>query len=259
MGDQPTSPEGPNVYTRARTCYQDWMRSGILKREEQPALYIYEQTFNVEGKVYARLGMTSAVQLVDFSEGVILPHEKTHSGPQEDRLRLLKTMQVNTEQIFILYPDAENKVNSILRRAIGNQEPTLDLVEIFESDVQQRVWAITDPKVLKQIEDEMSKIRGLIIADGHHRYKTGLTYRDIQRAAYPAAPTNAAFNFVQATLVSMTDPGLVVLPTHREICNFTATTPAAILERAQAHFAVEKASDLQACLASSPPGRGSRC
>ncbi len=249
MGDQPASPEGPNVYTRAHTCYREWIKSGVLRREEQPALYVYEQTFNVEGKVYARLGMTSAVELVDFDKGVILPHEKTHSGPQEDRLRLLKTMQVNTEQIFILYPDAENKINALLRRAIGNQDPVLDLVEIFESDVQQRVWAITDPAILKQVEEEMGKIRGLIIADGHHRYKTGLTYRDEQRAAYPDAPANAAFNFVQATLVSMTDPGLVVLPTHREICNFTATAPATILERAQAHFAIEKVADLQTCLA----------
>lgn len=249
MGDQPTSPEGPNVYTRARTCYQEWVARDILAREARPAFYVYEQSFNVDGQVYSRLGMTAAVQLVDFSEGVILPHEKTHSGPQEDRLRLLKTMQVNTEQIFILYPDAENKINALLRRAMGNQDPDLDVVEIFESDVQQRVWVITDPAALLHIEEEMSKIRGLIIADGHHRYKTGLTYRDIQRSAYPDAPENAAFNFVQATLVSMTDPGLVVLPTHREICNFTATSPAAILERAQAHFTVEQVTDLQACLA----------
>lgn len=247
-GDKPTSLEGPNVYTRAKACYQEWVKRGILMREEQPAFYVYEQTFNVGGKVYTRMGVISAVELVDFSEGVILPHEKTHSGPQEDRLRLLKVMQTNTEQIFILYPDAENKINTLLRQAIGNREPDLDIVEIFESDVRQQVWAITNPSVLKLIEDEMKTIRGLIIADGHHRYGTGLTYRNEQRAAYPKAPAHAAFNFVQATLVSMSDPGLVVLPTHREICNFTGTSPATILQRAGEHFAIERVSDLQACL-----------
>jgi len=91
-------------------------------------------------------------------------------------------------------------------------------------------------------------MRNLIIADGHHRYETGLNYRNAQRQAYPNAPRNAAFNYVAATLVSMDDPGLVILPTHREICNFTETAPATILERAKECFTVAPAPDLETCL-----------
>ncbi len=246
--DQPANPDGPNVYTRARDTFEQWRAQGILIREDRPAVYAYEQTFATGGQTHTRLGMIAAVELVDFDEGIILPHERTHAGPQEDRLRLLKTIQANTEQIFILYPDAENRVNALIRQAVGNRAPDLDVVEIWEHDVRQRVWRITDPAVLDAIQAEMVPKRSLIIADGHHRYGTGLTYRDMQRAAYPDAPANAGFNFVQATLVSMGDPGLVVLPTHREICNFTATTPAAILERARTHFAVDRVPDLEDCL-----------
>jgi uncharacterized protein (DUF1015 family) len=161
--------------------------------------------------------LISAVELTDFDEGTILPHERIHAGPKEDRLRLLNTMQTNTEQIFILYPDTENKVNALIRKAIGAREPDIDLVEIWESDVRQRIWIITDPAILDAIQAEMAPKRSLIIADGHHRYSTGLSYRDQQRAAHPGAPREAAFNFVQATLVSMADPGLVVLPPPRNL------------------------------------------
>jgi len=247
-GDRPADPQGPNVYTRARSCYQQWLKEGILVREDRPAFYAYEQTFTVGTTPFTRLGLIAAVELTDFDQGVILPHERTHSGPKEDRLRLLQTIQANTEQIFILYPDPDNRVNALIRQAIGNRPPDIDVVEIVEDGVQQRVWKIADPAVLDAIQSEMAPKRGLIIADGHHRYSTGLTYRNLQREANPNAPANAAFNFVQATLVSMNDPGLVILPTHREIVNFTTTRPAVILERARESFTVTPSPDLAACL-----------
>lgn len=240
---------GPNVYTRARDYFQQWLAEGVLIREEQPVFLAYEQTFTVGDQTFARLGMIAAVELTDFDEGTVLPHENIHSGPKEDRLRLLQTIQANTEQIFILYPDQENRVNALLRQAIGDRAPDLDIVEIWERDVRQRAWFIADPAILGAIQAEMAPKRNLIIADGHHRYGTGLNYRDEQRAAYPDAPANAAFNFVQATLVSMDDPGLVVLPTHREICNFAEADPAAILDRAAESFTITAAHDLADCLA----------
>jgi uncharacterized protein (DUF1015 family) len=247
-GDQITNPKGPNVYTRALQSFRQWRAENVLIREDRPAFYAYEQTFSVGDQTYIRLGLIAAVELTDFDDGIILPHERIHSGPKEDRLRLLNTMQTNTEQIFILYPDPLNKVNALVRQEIGSREPDIDVVEIWESGVRQRVWVITDSATLDAIHSKMAPMRNLIIADGHHRYSTGLSYRDQQRAAHPDAPPNAAFNFVQATLVSMDDPGLVVLPTHREIYHFTATTPAEILRRAQDHFVIAAAPDLAACL-----------
>ncbi len=248
-GDDPARAEGPNVYTRALEHYRGWLAEGALRREESPALYAYEQSFTVEGRAYRRLGMIAAVKLAAFDEGIILPHERTHAGPKADRLRLINTLHAHTEQIFLLYPDPENRVNALLRRAMEGRAPDVDVRELFEDDVQQRLWVIRDPDTLGAVEAAMAPLRGLIIADGHHRYETALAYRDAQRAAHPDAPADAAFNYVAATLVSMEDPGLVVLPTHREIHSFTGTGPAEVLERAALYFTVRPALDLAACLA----------
>ncbi len=241
--------DAADVYHHALESYEDWLAEGILMREAAPALYAYEQTFSVGGREYVRLGMIAAVQLAEFEEGIILPHERTHSGPKADRLQLLRTLEVNTEQIFMLYPDPENRVNALLREAIRGRAPDMDVVELLEHDVRQRVWAIEDPETLAAITAHMAPLRGLIIADGHHRYETALTYRREQHARHPGIPPQAALNFVGATLVSMDDPGLVVLPTHREIRNFSGQTPAEVLARAGRHFNASSAPDLDATLA----------
>ncbi len=176
--DKPEAPDGPNVYTRARDYFQQWLSEGVLTREDEPVFLAYEQRFTVNGQAYTRLGLIAAVELVDFDEGIILPHERTHAGPKEDRLRLLRTMETNTEQIFILYPDPENTINALIRQAIGDREPDMDVRDLWEQDVRQRVWIVRNPQIIAQIEAEMAPKRNLIIADGHHRYGTGLTYRD---------------------------------------------------------------------------------
>lgn len=245
-GDQPA---GPNVYTRAREYFQKWMDEGILMREDEPAYYLYEQHFEVDGQSYVRTGIIAAVELTEFDEGIILPHERTHRGPKEDRLRLLQTLEVNAEQIFMLYPDPENRVNRLLRKAVGERSPDIDVVEqLYESDVQQRVWVITDSETIEAVQEAMAPMRNLIIADGHHRYETALNYRNAQRQANPDVPADAPFNYIQATLVSMNDPGLVVLPTHREICNFTANDVRTVLNRAEAYFEIKPVDDLETCL-----------
>jgi uncharacterized protein (DUF1015 family) len=248
-GDTLQTANEPNPYGRAKIYLQQWLDQSILQREDYSAFYVYEQTFSVNNTVYVRLGMIAAIELTEFDEGVILPHERTHSGPKEDRLRLLTTLQVNTEQVFLLYPDPQNRVNALLRSAIADREPNVDVVELFENAVRQRMWVVTDPDIQQAIQAHMAPMRNLIIADGHHRYETALTFRNQQRAAHPDAPPSAAFNFISATLVSMDDPGLVILPTHREICNFTRTTPAEILKRAAVQFTIQPATDLAACLA----------
>ena len=244
----PELEDGPDRYTCARVYYYEWLREGVLIRDDQPALYAYEQSFPVGDRYYVRLGLIAALELAEYDEGIILPHERTHSGPKEDRLRLLSTLKVNTEQIFMLYPDPENRVNALIRRAIEGREPVVDVREIFENDVRQRMWVITDPAFIAALQAEMAPKRNLIIADGHHRYETALSYRNIQRAANPHLPADAALNYVGATLVSMDDPGLVILPTHREIRHFTAASPAEVLARARQYFTVEPVADLETCL-----------
>jgi uncharacterized protein (DUF1015 family) len=228
-----------DIYTRARDYYQAWLDAGYLLRDTKPAFYVYHQTFALpDGTELTRRAFVGALELVEFEEGIVLPHERTLSGPKVDRLNLLRATAVNFGQIFMLHPDPENRVNAIFDAAIAGREPDIDVRELFEKDVRQQVWVVTDPDILAQVTAEMASKTGLIIADGHHRYETALNYRAEMRQQFPDAPASAGFNFRMVTLVSMDDPGLTILPTHREIHDYQAKTTSQILEDARAYFEI---------------------
>lgn len=228
-----------NVYTRAREYYQAWIDAGYLQREGKQALYVYHQTFTLpDGSQRTRKAFVAALRLVDFSEEIVLPHERTLSGPKIDRLNLMRATAFDFEQIFMLYPDAENRINALLDAATAGKAPDEDVEELFEKDVRQQLWVVDDADVVASVMGEMAPKTGLIIADGHHRYETALNYRNEMRAKHPEAPANAAFNWVMICFVSMDDPGLVILPTHRLIYGYKAKTTSQILDGAGRYFEV---------------------
>jgi uncharacterized protein (DUF1015 family) len=232
-----------NVYTRARDYCQTWLDAGYLLRDTGPALYVYHQTFSLpDGTELTRKAFITALELTEFGEGIVLPHERTHSGPKVDRLNLLRATAFNFELIFMLYPDRENRINALFDAAIAAQPPNVDIHELFEKGVRQQMWVITAPDVLRAVVEEMAPKTGLIIADGHHRYETALNYRAEMRERHPNAAANAAasagFNHALISMVSMDDPGLVILPTHRLIHGYRAKTPAQILADAAEYFEV---------------------
>ncbi|MDY6877443.1 MAG: DUF1015 domain-containing protein [Chloroflexota bacterium] len=246
--------EMDNVYTRARDYYQSWLQEGILMREQSSALYVLHQTFTLpDGSTRTRQGLIAALELSRFDEGIVLPHERTLSGPKMDRLNLMRATAVNFGHIFMLYPG--NHINELLGAAI-EKEPGFELHELFEHDVVQRFWVVSDPEVIQAVVEEMASKQNLIIADGHHRYETALNYRDEMRAANPDAPPNAGFNYRMVTMVSMDDPGLVILPTHRLIHSYGRMSGQEVRERAKEYFDVRAVTDraaLEAALAAAKP------
>ena len=243
-----------NVYTRACDSYQSWLREGILVQERSSALYVFHQSFTMaDGSARTRKGLVAALELTRFDEGVVLPHERTYSGPKADRLNLVRATATNFGHILVLYPG--NGINDLLASAIEGQ-PGLELRELFEHDVEQRFWVVTDPEVVGAVVAEMAPKRNLIIADGHHRYETALTYRDEMRTVHPGAPPNAGFNYRLVTLVSMEDPDLVILPTHRLIHAYGRMDGRAVLEAAKVYFDVvplDGRAALEAALAQAEP------
>jgi uncharacterized protein (DUF1015 family) len=165
-----------------------------------------------------------------------------------DRLRLLRATGVNMGQIFMLYPDPANRVTTILDEAVADRGPDAEAVEMFERDVRQQLWVVTDERVVEAVQEEMAPKRNLIIADGHHRYETALNYRDEMRKAHPDAPPDAAFTFRMAAMVSMDDPGLVILPTHREVLNWTLVPLRELLRRAEPLFRIIPVEGIEPCL-----------
>lgn len=233
---------GENVYTRAQAFLTKWLAEGILIREEKPAIYVYHQEFILNGEQVTRKAMISALELARFEEGIVLPHERTHDGPKMDRLNLTRTTEAYFGNIFTLYPDAENKIDRILDAAI-QRDPDVDVRELFEKNVRQKLWIVTDDATLAAVQAEMASKTGLIIADGHHRYETALAYRDEQRAKFPDAPANAGFNYLLVALVSMSNPGLTILPTHRLIFDYKNMSADDVFAKAAKYFEVEEVDD----------------
>lgn len=233
---KPGDDEESNVYTRAREYYESWLEKGVLMREEVPALYVLRQSFTLpDGTEKTRQGLIAALELVRFDQGTVLPHERTHSGPKVDRLNLMRATQVNFGHIFMLYPG--DRINELLNGALQSASG-LEARELFEKDVRQQFWPVTDRETIEGVQEEMAPKRNLIIADGHHRYETALNYRDEMREAHPDAPPNTAFNYRMVTFVSMEDPGLVILPTHRLIFSYGKMSGPQILEQAKETFRI---------------------
>ena len=199
-----------NRYEMAKKRVDRWISDGILKKDEERALYIYFQDFEVLGRRYTRKGFISAVKLHPFEEKIVLPHEKTHKGPKIDRLNMLRATKKNLEAGFMLYPDRKRKTIGILEK-LSKERPIIDAVDGY--DVRNRIWALSDPEDIKLIQEVIGPEQ-VVIADGHHRYETAVTFRDELRARGPWDESDA-FNFRMTLMVPIQDKGLVVLPTHR--------------------------------------------
>jgi len=235
----PKSAGPPDVYRKAALTLHAWLADGTLVREKQPALYAYHQTFTVDGRTYTRRKIIARVQLVPFSEGVVLPHEQTFGGPKEDRLALMKTTRCNLSPVFGLYSDPKDEAGKTLAGSV-NRPPdataTLDGVE-------NRVWIITDTAVIDCVRSVMAP-RKVFIADGHHRYGTALLYRDdVAREFGGTLPPDHPAGYVLMVLAGMDDPGCLILPYPRVLVNVTV---AGVLKawRAGAAEAPESAADM---------------
>jgi uncharacterized protein (DUF1015 family) len=231
---EPDSP-GDNVYTRAAAYGRDWRTQGILRQDFSPSIYSYSQSFAApSGTSFERRGFIALGRVEDYSAKVVYRHEQTLSKPKADRLDLLRATRAHYEQLFLLYEDS-GEIDSLLATP---QAPTIDVAD--EYGVAHRVWQISDPVVIAAVQNRM-RDQKLVIADGHHRYETALTYRDECRAAAGTASNpQAPYEFVMLTFVNMNDPGLLVLPTHRVVHSLASFSADDFLNSARAPFEVEE-------------------
>jgi len=213
--DESGDDEHNNRYTRAARLLRSWLREGVLFTEAQPAIYVYHQEFTEGGTTHTRRGFMCRVRLEPFGEGTIYPHEETHGTAKADRLKLWTACKANLSQIFSLYPDPENEAQTLLEAA------TLGIAPLEATDhlgVVHRIWPVTDAHVITEVIAAMGG-RPAYIADGHHRYETACTLRDNLAAELrergESLPSDHPANYVLMTCVSMSDPGMLVLATHR--------------------------------------------
>ena len=209
--DSPDADPGA-IYQQAATLFRQWIRDGVLQHEPDPALYVYHQVFDYDGRTYTRRGFMTRVQLVRFGEGNIYPHEQTHAKAKDDRLRLTRACQANMSQIYGLYPDPANEAQNLLENHIAG---TAGIEAEDHLGVTHRLWPVTDQNVIGQVAN-LVEDKPMFVADGHHRYETACNYRDeLADENGGSLPEDHPANYVLTMVMSMDDPGLIVLPTHR--------------------------------------------
>jgi uncharacterized protein (DUF1015 family) len=231
--DEPSDDEHNNKYTRAANTLREWLAANVVRQDTARGLYVYEQEYAVEGKTFTRRGFVARVRLEPFGKGKVFPHEQTMSGPKEDRLKLYRATGFNLSPVFGLYPDGEGSVFAHLEPFVRSAPP---IVARDHLGVTNRLWTITDSAAVSKVIGAMGP-KPVFIADGHHRYETGLKYLEERRAAGEVPDDEAAPNFCLMMLVGMSDPGLLILPTHRLVSGLASDVTALQLESALAeHF-----------------------
>ncbi|MGA9306412.1 MAG: DUF1015 domain-containing protein [Candidatus Sulfotelmatobacter sp.] len=232
-----------NVYSRAAGYFRDWRGEGILRQDSDPSVYIYSQRFTLPASSPSstnqleRRGFIGLGRIEDYSAGVVFRHEQTLAKPKADRLDLLRATRAHFGQIFMLYEDS-GQIESLLAT---DADPDISVTD--EYGVVHSVWRVSDPGAVSAIRGAMSD-KKLIIADGHHRYETALTYRNERRAAEASASAGdsgaSPYEFVMMTFVNMNSPGLLILPTHRVVHGLASFSEEKFRSSARAFFDIDE-------------------
>jgi len=195
-----------NQYTRAADYLNKWIEQGVLKQDTTETIYGYVQDFELAGTQYQRLSFVALGKLEEFGK-TVKPHEQIFDKPLLDRLNLKKATTTEFGLVFMLYEDEQKIAEKIIQEA-ATTELLIDLID--EQDVRHRILAITDKEDIDAIAMMMND-KSCIIADGHHRYTTGLTYS--KQNGNPSA------EYQMLAFANISQEGLIVLATHRLVDN----------------------------------------
>jgi len=195
--------EGEERYARAAGLWREWTSDGTLARDDRPAFYVVEERYTLGGRARTRRGFLAALGATPEAARAIVPHERTLSKPKEDRLKMLHALGVNVSPIFGVFADPSGAA----RRALAAAAKAAPAARgKSHAGVAYRLWRVDEPRLIAALTKALAP-RGVLIADGHHRYEVSRVHHEATRA-----PGSDA---VLAYLVPDEDAGLVVLPTHR--------------------------------------------
>jgi uncharacterized protein (DUF1015 family) len=224
--------EGDSKYENAKKIIESWKADGVLVRDSEPAFYRYDQSFVPPGgtEKKSRRGFLAAVKLVPLSDRIVLPHERTLSGPKEDRLKLFRATRTNLSPGFMLYRDAKRALDSALNTATPLTEFTTD------DGVSHALAKVTDKEAIAAIVAGVAAST-LLIADGHHRYETAVRYgSEITDSLGANASPHAEHKYFMTFLANGDDPGLLVFPTHRFVHSLPSFSFDELVKKAGALF-----------------------
>ena len=225
---------GEDRYDAAARALGEWRAQGVVVGDEQPALWTLAQDYaGPDGRRRTRQGFFARVRVEDYGPGRIRPHERTHPGPKEDRLRLTRATRANLSPIFSLYSDPRGEAFSALAAADGDADwaSTVD-----DDGTVNRLRRVTDPAAIATAQRVLGAAE-LLIADGHHRYETARVYAEEIGGEGP-------HRYVMMCLVALQDPGLTVFPTHRLVRGLTDARRAALQQTINLDFQITPLGDM---------------
>jgi uncharacterized protein (DUF1015 family) len=203
--DLPLSDGDP--YEAAAALMSSWRESGALVRDDEPAIWAHTQDYTgPDGRARTRCGFFCRVRIEDYGPGRVRPHERTHPGPKEDRLRLTRATRANISPIFSLYSDPAQ----VAWEALAPSTEDEPWGEVTDGDgTVHRIWRVAEPSAIAAVQ-AATRESELLIADGHHRYETMQAYAE-------EIGGEGEHRYILMCLVALEDPGLTVFPTHRLI------------------------------------------
>ena len=216
-----------NRYTRSAKVFEGWINEGVLKRDDEPGLYLYSQEYEFEGERFCRVGFFALVKIEDFSVGNICPHEFTLAKAKTDRTKLLNACHANFSPIFGLYSDPEGKIDSFLHEGVKSKP----LSVIDDSKVVHKLWRLSNSESNKKICD-LIRDKKIYIADGHHRYETALAFSKDNKDKVIGSM------HVMMFLTNMDSDSMSIFPIHRVVKSPTPFDFAKFLERVTEYFDV---------------------
>ena len=237
----------PKSYEAAAETLDEWRRDGVLVQEDEPAIWALRQDYTApDGSTRSRRGFFARVRVEDYGAGRIRPHERTHPGPKEDRLRLTRATRANLSPIFSLFPDPGGAATETLGQAMDG-EPFAEATD--GEGTRNTLWRVADPEQIAALQAALADAE-LLIADGHHRYETARAYAD-------EVGGEGEHRYVLMFLVALDDPGLLIFPTHRMLSGLKddSEKQEAIRDVARRDFEIETLDDAQEL---EPPADGDR-
>ena len=212
----------------AGELWEAWQLQGAIVRDPEPALWAHTQTYTgPDGQTRTRKGFFCRVRIEGYGPGRVRPHERTHPGPKEDRLRLMRTTRTNLSPIFSLFSDPTNAAWKALEPA--TESAPWGEVTDAEGTVH-KLWRVTDPQAIAAVQQATSDVE-LLIADGHHRYETADTYAQ-------ELGGEGEHRYMLMCLVALEDPGLTVFPTHRLVRGLDRERQEALRETLRRDFEI---------------------
>ncbi|HUE28127.1 MAG TPA: DUF1015 family protein [Solirubrobacteraceae bacterium] len=237
-------PQGDDPYDAAADQLAEWRQEQVIVQDAEPALWALEQDYTgPDGRRRRRRGFLARVRVEEYGAGRIRPHERTHPGPKEDRLRLTRATKANLSPIFSLFSDPQGTAWGALEPATTT-DPWGEATD--EDGTHNRLWRVADPTTIAAVTEALSGAE-LLIADGHHRYETARIYAD-------EIGGEGEHRYVLMDLVALQDPGLTVFPTHRLLKNLTPQQQEALADAIRRDFDVQELESTDALAPDTDPG-----